>query len=575
MKKIPSLFLIVVVVAGMLAGCGTPETVEVEKVVTEVVEVEKEVTRVVEEQVEVTRVVQEEVEVEVTAVPEAKGGKIVLTGTKAGSRLDPHLDSDWEVLYILSAIYDTLVYEDQDGNYVPGLATEWTVSDDGTSYTFTLRDDVTFHDGTPFNADAVKYNFDRIALLSATSEKAGSLITNVESVEVVDDTTVAITLAQSDGFFLNALSLPYLSMVSPAAVEEWGNEEYHLHQIGTGPFMFSEYNPEDHYTLVPNPNYNWAPSIFGHQGPAYLEEITWRFLPEPATRAPALESGDADIVVDLLPTDATRLMNSPDFHVSTAYLTGQPALWFLNTSLAPTDDINVRKAIIYAADIQGSVIAIKRGLNPVAHGPLASNTLEYAPELDDMYSYDPEMAMTLLDEAGWVDSDGDGIRDKDGQPLVVQMAMQGWGQSQPFSEILQGQLRDVGIDLELEMLNFPGQMEAASQNTKNIYFMGGSGFTAADSLRGYFHSENVDGGFAWSKYSDPELDAMIENGNGAVDPAERMEYFREAQVRIMEQALVLPIYDYAVLIGVNNRVQGLTWRSVGLVPSVYDMYVED
>ena len=171
--KLVHVIMSLAIIVAMLAACGPAEPEVVEKVVTQVVQetVYVEGTPEVIEK-EVTKVVQEVVEVEVTAAPAARGGKIVLSGTKAGSRLDPHLDVDWEVLYILSAVYDTLVYEDTDGSFVPGLALEWEISDDGTSYTFYLRDDVTFHDGTPFNAEAVQYNFERIKELAPTSEKS-------------------------------------------------------------------------------------------------------------------------------------------------------------------------------------------------------------------------------------------------------------------------------------------------------------------------------------------------------------------------------------------------------------------
>ena len=561
-KKLP-VVVAVLLVAALLTGCGTPATPEtIEKVVTQVVP-----------QTVVVAGTPEIVEVEVTAVPEAKGGELILSSTKAGSRLDPHLDVDWEVLYVLSPIYDTLVYEASDGTFVPGLAKEWTVSEDGLTYSFTLRDDVKFTDGTPFNAEAVKFNFGRIAEVAPKSEKAGSLMASVASVEATDEFTIAVKLSQPDGFFLWALSLPYLSMVSPTAAQQWG-EEYHLHQVGTGPFMFSEYLPEDHYTLVPNPDYNWAPSIFSHQGPAYLSKITWRFLPEPATRAPALEAGDVDVAIDLLPTDANRIGNSPDLSLVINLLTGQPQMWFLNTKLAPTDDILVRQAILYGIDIQAGVNAVMRGLNPVAHGPLSAVTAEYAKELDAMYPYDQEKAKALLDQAGWVDSDGDGIRDKGGVPLTILMSVQGWGQSQPFSELAQGQLKAIGIDLQLEMMSFPTQMQAGADGIKNMLIMGGSGYSAVDSLSGYFHSKNAETGFAWSKYADPNLDALLDQGAAALDPAERLELYRQAQVLIMDQALIRPIYDYALLVGVNNKVKGLTWRSVGLVPTLYDTYIE-
>ena len=171
--------------------------------------------------------------------PEDAGGSIVLSSNKPGVRLDPHIDVQWEVLYILSAVYDTLVYQDVDGSYVPGLAMDWKVADDGTSYIFHLREDVSFHDGSPFNAAAVKFNFERILSLGPRSLKARSLLPSLKSIEILDEYSIKVDLIEPNGFFLFGLSLPYLSMVSPMAVQKWG-DEYHQHQSGTGPFMFED-----------------------------------------------------------------------------------------------------------------------------------------------------------------------------------------------------------------------------------------------------------------------------------------------------------------------------------------------
>ena len=500
-------------------------------------------------------------------------GSIVLSSNKPGVRLDPHIDVSWEVLYILSAVYDTLVYQDTDGNYVPGLASKWTVSDDGTSYIFHLRDDVSFHDGSAFNAEAVKFNFERIVSLGPQSLKARSLLPSLKSIEVLDEYTIEVNLKEPDGFFLFGLGLPYLSMVSPTAVQMWG-DQYHQHQSGTGPFIFKDYLVGDRYTLVRNPEYNWAPSIYNHQGPAYLKEITWRFLAEPSTRAPALKSGDVDVVFDLLPTDAQHIMQSPRHTVSTARLTGQPAFWFLNTQLPPTDNFKVRQAILYGADMQAAVKAIKRDFNPLAHGPLAAVTPEYSSEVEGMYPHDPVRATGLLEQAGWLDTDGDGIRDKEGKPLVVLMSMVNWGQSRLFSELLYSQLKSIGIKLQLEMMDFSVQVEAGQSGRKNMLFMGGSGYSASDTLKPFFHSDNTENGFAWAKYQDPQLDNLLDEAAMTIDAARRIELYKQAQVQIMEAALILPIYDYALLIGVNSKIKGLAWRSVGLVPTFYEMYVE-
>lgn len=497
--------------------------------------------------------------------------RLVLSSTKPGSRLDPHLDIQWEVLYVLSAVYDTLVYQDEEGAVIPGLARSWQMSEDGLKYRFQLREDVHFHDGAVFDAAAVKFNFERIRSLASRSLKSSSLLVAVERVTVIDEFTVDVHLSRPDGSFLFNLSLPYIAMVSPEAATKWGSN-YHLHQAGTGPFMFSEYRPGDRYVLLRNPDYRWGPSYYEHSGPARLREIEWRFLPEPSSRAPALEAGDVDVAFDLVPTSLERILDSPRHTVSTAYLTGQPAYWFINTRLPPTDEVAVRRAVLYAADMASGTRAITREVTPPAHGPLSRVTPEYAPALDSLYRHDPERARRLLEEAGWTDSDGDGIRERDGQRLVVTVSMVSWGQSIPFSVLLQAQLRQVGIAVELEMMAHAVQIEAGQSGRKNMLFTGSSGYSAADSLKPFFHSANVERGFAFSKFADPELDRLLEDAEITLDPELRTALYRQAQVRIMEQALILPIYDYALLVGIDRRIEGLEWRSVGLVPTFYQMH---
>ncbi|WP_238365732.1 ABC transporter substrate-binding protein [Mesobacterium pallidum] len=493
-----------------------------------------------------------------------------MAGTKAKSRLDPHVDVAWEVLMILSAMYDTLVFQDNDGNIVPGLATSWTVSDDAMSYEFTLRDGVTFHDGTPFDAEAVKYNIERIKALGPQSQKAASLVSDVASVEVVSPNVVRMIMAQPNGGLLFNLSLTYTGMVSPKASEEYG-EEYHMHQAGTGPFMMTEYEVNDHYTLTRNPDYDWAPAIYSHDGPAMMETIEWRFLPEPASRSVALMAGDFDVVFDLLPTSLGRVERSDEYEVLITHLSGQPTYWFLNTELAPTDDINVRRAIMMGVDMNAAVEAIMRGIAPRAQGPLAAVTPEYAPSVSGMYPYDPEAAAKLLDEAGWTPG-ADGIRVKDGVPLTIKMQMAGWGSSEPFSVYVQSELQKIGVAVELEMMAWAVSLEAGKNGTHNMLFTGGSGFAASDSLMPYFLSENADAGYNFAKLRSAELDQLLLAAQAASDPDERLKLYQDAQTMIMDQAVILPIYDYAIAIGARASVaEALDFGVTGLTPAVYDV----
>lgn len=501
--------------------------------------------------------------------PAAKGGKLVYGLTLTPSGIDPHINASSELGIPLTSVYDTLVWQDLDGKFVPGLAESWGVSDDGLVYTFYLRKGVKFHDGTPFNAQAVKFNLDRITDPQTKSQKAVFMLGPYDHAEVVDDYTVKVYLKEPFAPFLDSLSQVYLGMASPAAIEKWGLD-YQMHQVGTGPFMFKEYVPKDHLTLVRNPDYNWAPTIFSHQGPAYLEEIEFRFFVEPATRALALEAGEAQVMGEVPPQDAQRLSQDPNFQLIPVTLPGTPLMLFLNTTRPPTDDLRVRQALIYATDREAIVAAIFKNLSPVAHGPLTAVTIGYNEKVAQLYDYNPELAKDLLEKAGWVDADGDGVREKDGQPLRVEAYLMSWGFMPEVAQLLQAQFKAVGVEMQSQMVAYPAALEAAREGKHNLIPFSLSS-SDPDILRTFFHSE---GGFNWAKVQDPRLDELLEEGARTLDPGKRKALYAEAQQIIMAEALIIPIRDYVNLNAASARVKGLRYDLRGWFPWLYDVYIK-
>ena len=502
--------------------------------------------------------------------PAPKGGKLVYGLTLTPSGIDPHVNASSELGIPLTSVYDTLVWQDLDGEFVPGLAESWGISDDGLTYTFHLRKDVRFHDGTPFNAQAVKFNLDRIADPRTKSQKAVFMLGPYDHTEVVDDYTVEIHLKEPFAPLLDSLSQVYLGMASPAAIEKWG-PDYQMHQVGTGPFVFKEYVPKDHLTLVRNHHYNWAPTIFNHQGLAYLEEIEFRFFVEPATRTLALESGEAHVMGEIPPQDAQRLFDDPDFRLIPVALPGTPLQIFLNTQRPPTDDLRVRQALIYAADREAIVATIFKNLSPVAYGPLSAVTIGYDPKVAEFYRHDPERARSLLEEAGWVDADGDGVREKNGRPLRLEAHLMGWGFMPEVAQLLQAQFKVVGVEMVNQIVAYPAALEAAREGRHHLI-----PFTLSSSdpdiLRTFFHS---DGGFNWAKVRDPRLDELLEEGARTLDPERRKQIYAEAQQIIMSQALIIPIRDYVNLNAASVQVKGLRYDLRGWFPWLYDVYLSD
>lgn len=505
--------------------------------------------------------------------PSSSGGSIVYGLTLTPSGIDPHIDASSELGIPLTSVYDPLVWLTPDGTFVPGLAKSWEVSEDGLVYTFRLREDVTFHDGTPFNAEAVRFSLDRIADPETQSRKARGMLGPYDRTEIVDDATVRVHFEEPYAPFLASLSTVYLAMVSPAAVDEWG-DEYQFHQVGTGPFVFEEYVPKDHLTLVRNPEYDWAPSFMGHEGAARLEKVTFRFYTDPATRVLALESDEADVMGEIPPQDAVRLDEDLDYELMPVPVPGQPLQFFMNTRRTPLDDLRVRRALIYAVNRPAIVETVFKAYSRVAYGPLNRSTPGYDPAVEGTYAYDPEKAVELLEEAGWTDTDGDGIRDRDGQPLSLETILMGWGYIPEVGQMLQDQLKQVGVGVDSRQTTFSNALgDVADGSYHLVPFLFSN--SDPDILRTTFHSSNVDGGFNWSKVSDGQLDAWLEEGKQALSEAERMEIYAQIQQHIMEQAMILPIRDYVNLNAASDDVKDLRYDRQGWFPWLYDVSVED
>jgi peptide/nickel transport system substrate-binding protein len=331
--------------------------------------------------------------------------------------------------------------------------------------------------------------------------------------------------------------------------------------------MVKEYMPKDHLTLVRNPNYNWAPAIFSHEGPAYLEEIEFRFFVEPATRALALESGEAQVMGEIPPQDAQRLSEATDLQLIPVAVPGTSLQVFLNTQRPPTDDLRVRQALIYATDREAIAAAIFKDLSPVAHGPLNAVTMGYDEGVAELYDYDPGSAKELLAAAGWLDSDGDGIREKEGRPLRVETYLMGWGFMPEVAQLLQAQFKAVGVDMPSQVVSYPAALEAAREGKHNLI-----PFTLSSSdpdiLRTFFHS---DGGFNWAKAQEPRLDGLLVEGARTLDPEKREELYAEAQRLIMSEALIIPIRDYVNLNAASVQVKGLRYDLRGWFPWLHDV----
>jgi peptide/nickel transport system substrate-binding protein len=465
------------------------------------------------------------------------GGEIVVGLNLEPDNLDPAVTPFAVSHWVMMNIYDTLVWRANDGAFLPGLAEQWEVSEDGTVYTFHLRQGVTFHDGTSFNAEAVKFTFDHIVDPETKSGFASSLLGPYDRTEILDELTAEVHFSEPYAPFLDSASQAFLAIVSPTAVQQ-DREAYLRNPVGTGFMKFDEWVQNDHITLSRNPDYNWSSPIFEHTGPAYLEKVTFRFYPDSPTRLAALESGDVNLIQTPLYNEIQRLGEDSKFGVNEVMNPGLPVVIFLDTTVAPTDDVAVRQAMNFALDRELIVLTGMFGVTRPAYGPLWESTPYYSTEVESLYPYDPDRAKQVLEAAGWVAGD-DGIRTKDGQRLTVSLTSTDF--TSPFDEISQSLFKEVGIELELLPMTVAASFEAIANSEVNS---APQAWVSSDPvvLTNLFHSRNISGGFAWSKYSDPHLDELLENGESTIDENERAAIYAEIQKLIMENALLVPYY---------------------------------
>jgi peptide/nickel transport system substrate-binding protein len=487
--------------------------------------------------------------------------------------LDPGVTTSSNTGVILSHVVDPLIWQDPLGTFHPGLATEWSVNEDATEYTFVLRQDVTFHDGTPLNAEAVKFSFDRIVDPALNSQMAFSFIggTNYNETEVVDEYTVIVKFNQPFAPFLDSVSTPQLGIVSPTAVQELGEQFGQSAVVGTGPFMLESFTPDAEVVVVRNPNYNWgSEEVFGRSGQADVERIRFLLITEPATRLASLEAGEADFIDGVPPQDVSRLDDDPNINIIQSDQPGHGWSLMFNFEKPPTDELAVRKAIALAVDKQGLIDTVFNGLGRPACSPLTHVMFGYDPESCDHMPTDVDEANRLLDEAGWVDSDGDGIRDRDGQPLVIEHHFRsdsavGVG----IATFLQADLAKIGVNFNLNPGSSAGYFDAVRAGQHNTQNWWDTQTDPDGVMRTLFHSSNADGGTNRNRYRNEEMDMLIDQAAGQSDPAERAALYQQIQRKVADEAIMVFFQDPLVIFGANPCLEGVKIMGGGFAPHFY------
>ena len=469
--------------------------------------------------------------------------------------LDPHKSSSAFDAVLFWGLFDNLIQRDgATGELHPHLATAWEVSDDGLVWTFELRDDVIFHDGTPFNAEAAVLNFERIVAPETESQYARFELGPFQEARAVDDYTLELIFSEPYGPLPSALATYGMGMMSPTAFMELG-DEISERPVASGPYRFVEYIPGQSVTIARNPDYAWA-ADFQSREDAYFDTITFRFIEEDATRAAALERGEIDLALYLDAQDWLDFEADPNFETFAYLRLGYPpAGLFINVQNPPTDDLLVRRALIHATDAELINEVIFEGINGPSGGVMSRHSFAYSEEAGEMYPYDAELAGELLDEAGWTLNEATGFRERDGETLTVMYLTLSGSASQ--AEVIEAEWRRIGIRVEIVVQDNPAQQNIAQEGRHNVVWTQWGGVDPS-ALQGRYGSENIGSGWNFAHYANDRVDEIFRLGRAETDQAIREELYGELQQILMEDATIVPLYNVSVLVAAREGIDGWT-----------------
>ncbi|CEG25837.1 ABC transporter substrate-binding protein [Bacillus sp. B-jedd] len=448
--------------------------------------------------------------------------------------LDPIGTTEGETFKVTENIYDTLVnFGESDTTTQPGLAESWEISDDSLTYTFKLVKGVKFHDGTDFNAEAVKYNFERWAggnaekfpyytMFGGYKGEPGHVI---KEIKVVDEHTIQFTLTRPQATFLVNIAMTCFGIASPAALEKYG-DQYRKNPVGTGPFKFVEWKENDTITLEKNPDY-WQ------KGYPKLNKVIFRVIPENTARLNALKNGEIDLmdglnyaeVDQVTSNDKLQLIERPSMNIGYLGLT---------VTRKPLDNKLVRQALNHAVDKESIIKAFYAGMAEPAKNPMPPSIQGYNESID-AYPYDLEKAKALLKEAGYEK----GFKMELWAMPVARLYMP---EGQKVAEIIQESFSKIGVEAEIKTVDWPTYLDKAAKGEFDSFMLGWTGDNGdADNFLYTLLDKDSIGGNNYTYYSNDELHEVLIQAQSETDQGKRAELYKKAQEIIHDDAPWIPL----------------------------------
>lgn len=489
-----------------------------------------------------------------TAAPAAAQSTVTVMRTIDADRYDPHKSTARSTAEALFMVGDTLVALDPDLKTVhPLLAKSWTVSDDGKLYTFKLRDDVTFCSGKKFTAKDVKASIDRW-LDPATSGVVKNRAGDVKEIRAVDDYTVEYELTQPYSELLFQMTQHFHTIINIDQVNALGPDFGVKGFDGTGPYCFASWEPRNEMVLTKHEAYSWGPAFYENKGPAKVDKLVWKIIPEDNNRVAGIQANQGDVTQYIPYWAVDQLEANPQISVTKApnyfwtYFVG----FKITREIA--DDIAVRKALNLAVDQKAIAEGPFFGKAEPAYSYIHPEVLDYNKQGVDqsIFGYDPEKAKAMLEAAGWKLGD-DGFRYKDGKKLHL-LAYSFTNIWQQITEAMQGDMRKVGAELEIQVFDATVIWGKLKTQDFDLFTMSYPYVSAGDAMNLYFPSENrpTPNRVNWA---DDNTDKWLLEGRGALTPEARFEAYAKIQKQVHDAAVWIPLVHEPMFVAAGPRLK--------------------
>lgn len=507
------------------------------------------------------------------------GGELTLEfwpDNAAFACVDPFQTYWIEHRQVIRNVADSLTDQDPEtGEIVPWLATDWQISDDALTYTFNLRDDVTFSDGTAFTADSVVLALEsaKATLAAVPGAYGGVYISGYESSQAVDADTVEVHFSAPNSSFLQGTSTTNLAILAASSYEATPEERCLGNVVASGSFVLDDYTPGEGINLSKRAGYGWASELNAHQGEAYLDSVRINYVAEDSVRVGNLASGASDIAWPRNPfsPEDRALLESSGATIESRSLPGPSQAYYPNVSEGhPLADKAVRDAVQIAIDRETYASTIYGDEYPVVEGPFDTTTPFFVSHADAL-TYDPDRAGEILDDAGWVLEDGADYRTKNGETLTLVSPITA---ETPGDVLLQDQLKQIGIQLELKVYQ---PADRATLTANGEYDLLVTYYTRADpGVLQWILDERFAGSKAFAKNAQTpetaaEVQALFDAGVHETDPAKRAEVYDELQALLISEGVSFPIFERVQLAATAPGVHGFRYTSESFL-SYYDIF---